>query len=131
MITPMYAAMLGLIFVALSAKTIKTRRRQKVAIGHGDDTEVLRACRVHGNFAEYVPFALLLIFMLEQKGSHDLLIHGLCVVLLVGRVVHAYGVSQVQENFRFRVMGMAMTFMTIVSACTGLLGVGVISQWFS
>lgn len=126
MITPFYAAILGLLFVVLSFRTIKSRRAQKVAVGHGDDKQLLRAIRVHGNFAEYVPFALLLIYMLEQKGSHELLIHALCLLLLLGRSLHAYGVGQLKENFRFRVLGMMMTFAAIISACTGLLGISVL-----
>jgi len=54
-IVPIYAALLALLFVLLSVRTIRTRRRQGVALGHGDDPAMLRVMRVHANFAEYVP----------------------------------------------------------------------------
>ena len=60
--TPLYAALLGLIFVALSIRTIRLRRRYGVGVGDGNNTELQRAARVHANFAEYVPLALLLIY---------------------------------------------------------------------
>ncbi len=60
-ILPVYAALLALLFVLLSIRTIRTRHSRKVALGHGDDPAMLRAMRVHANFAEYVPLALLLI----------------------------------------------------------------------
>jgi len=44
---------------------------------------------------------------------------GLC--LLAGRASHAFGVSRIEENFRFRVFGMAMTFATLVAASAYLI----------
>ena len=72
-----------------------------------------RISRVHANFAEYVPFALLLIAFAEMRGVYHLVIHALCVALLVGRVIHAWGVSNDAENFRFRITGMMLTLNTI------------------
>jgi len=45
--------------------------------------------RVHANFAEYVPLALLLIFFVEHDGTKTLLVHSLCIALLSGRLLHA------------------------------------------
>jgi uncharacterized membrane protein YecN with MAPEG domain len=82
-----------------------------------------RAMRVHANFAEYVPIALLGILLVELQGNSDVLVHLLCVLLLVGRVSHAFGVSRISEDFRYRVFGMAMTFTTLgVTAFTLLVG---------
>ncbi len=113
--TPLYAAIAALILVALSVRTLLLRRRYKVAIGSGENPVLERAIRAHGNFAEYVPIALLLLFFLELAGSSDLIVHGLGLLLILGRSLHAYGVSQVNENYAFRVAGMAMTFTVIAS----------------
>jgi uncharacterized protein len=43
-ILPVYAALLALLFVLLSIRTIRTRHRQGVALGHGDDPAMLRPC---------------------------------------------------------------------------------------
>jgi uncharacterized membrane protein YecN with MAPEG domain len=66
--------------------------------------------RVHANFAEYVPFALLLATFIEMQSRPAWLIHLLCLALLIGRVIHAYGVSQEHENYSLRMAGMATTF---------------------
>ena len=58
-VIPAYAALLALLFIALSIRTIRARRAHKVAIGTGGHAAVERAMRVHANFAEYVPLALL------------------------------------------------------------------------
>ncbi len=112
---PLYAALLSFIFVFLSIKTISTRRALRIGIGHSNNEKMLRVMRVHSNFAEYVPLALLLLFFLETQNAHQLILHGLCSFLVIGRCLHAYGVSQENEKFVFRITGMALTFTTILS----------------
>lgn len=124
-ITPVYGALLGLLFIALSVRVIRLRRTRKVAIGAEGDPVIERAMRVHANFAEYAPFALLLIAMLELKGVAGLWIHILGASLLAGRALHAYGVSRPDEDFRFRVAGMSLTFGAIALASASLLTLGV------
>lgn len=121
LVTPIYAAFLGLIFVALSVRTLLLRRRLGVAIGDGDQPILARAVRVHSNFAEYVPLSLILIYFLETLVGASVWIHLLCSALLLGRITHAFGLSQVKETYRYRVMGMALTFTAIISASIGLM----------
>ena len=52
-ILPFYAALLGLLFFYLSIRTIGLRRKLKIGVGAKDNEEMLRAMRVHANFAEY------------------------------------------------------------------------------
>ena len=80
-----------------------------------------RAVRAHANFAEYVPLSLLLIYFLETQPRTNLWIHILCSALVIGRITHAIGVSQVKETFRYRVIGMVITFTVIISASLGLI----------
>ena len=115
-VTPVYASILGLLFIGLSLRTIRLRRRLRVAIGDNDNAELRRAMRVHANFAEYVPLTLLLVFFVEMDGLPVAWVHALCLTLLCGRLLHAWGVSQIRENFRYRVYGMVLTFASIISA---------------
>lgn len=112
--TPVYAAVLGLGFVGLSFLTLGLRRKNKIALGDGGNPQLLRAIRVHSNFAEYVPMALILIYLTESIGAPIYLIHFLGVSLLIGRLSHAWGVSHENENFKFRVFGMIATFNAII-----------------
>lgn len=115
-VTPFYAALFALLFFALSVRTIRLRRRHQVAVGDAGNAELLRAMRVHSNFAEYVPLTLLLIFMLEIDRASLLIVHLLCATLLIGRLSHAYGVRKVEEDYRFRVFGMSATFAALLTA---------------
>jgi uncharacterized membrane protein YecN with MAPEG domain len=121
LITPFYAAFLGLGFVILSILTLRLRRKFKIGLGDGGNQQLLRAIRVHSNFSEYVPIALILIYMTESNGAPALLIHLLCVSLLIGRISHAWGVSQNLENFTFRVFGMVATFNAIIMSSIYLI----------
>src|SRR3954452_13151620 len=98
-IVPGYAAVLAFLYIALSARVIQARRSAKVAIGTRGNVHLERKMRVHANFAEYVPFALLLVTFIEIQGRPPWLVHLLCLSLVGARVVHAYGVSQEHENF--------------------------------
>ncbi len=120
-ITPIYAALIALLFVALSVRTLRLRHRFSVAVGTGGERELERAIRAHANCAEYVPIALLLVYFLEATTDLSVWIHVLGASLLIGRLVHAYGISQVRENFAFRIFGMATTFTVIVGAAAALL----------
>ena len=115
-IVPIFSSFFAVLFVLLSINVIKERRKHKVGIGTGRNKSVERAMRVHANFAEYVPFALLLMALLELNKANSLLLIGLCSVLLVGRLVHAFGVSMENERFAYRVSGMVMTFTVILIA---------------
>ncbi|EKP0303470.1 MAPEG family protein [Aeromonas veronii] len=120
-ILPVYAALLALLFVLLSIRTIRTRHSRKVALGHGDDPAMLRAMRVHANFAEYVPLALLLIYFVETGSHAPWLIHLLGSALLLGRLCHAFGMSRTPENFRYRVVGMGLTFTVLLVSTAHIL----------
>ncbi len=121
-ILPLYAALLAILFVYLSIRIIGIRRRLQIGLGHADNPELLRAIRVHANFAEYVPFALVLILLVELSAAHPWFVHALGCTLLVARLAHAYGVSQQPENFRIRVVGMVMTFAVLLTSAAYLLG---------
>lgn len=120
-IMPIYAALLALLFVYLSLRTIGARRRLQIALGDKDHPEMQRAIRVHANFAEYVPLGLILLHLVEARTPPMWLMHALCLLLLVGRLLHAYGVSQTPERFQFRVSGMVMTFACLIGSALYIL----------
>jgi uncharacterized membrane protein YecN with MAPEG domain len=120
-IVPAYAGVLTFLFVALSVRVIVQRRSRRVAIGHGGHSDLERIMRVQANFAEYVPLALLLLAFAELQGRPNWLLHGLCVALVVGRLLHSYGLSQVKEDYRLRAAGMTLTFVVMITAALSAL----------
>ena len=120
-IVAFYAAVLGVLFVGLSVRTLRMRRTLRIAVGDAGNPAMLRAMRVHSNFAEYVPISLLLIYFVESGAAPVWLVHGLGLGLLIGRGVHAYGLSRLDEDYRFRVVGMTLTLTVLLVASTSLL----------
>ncbi|MEM7043647.1 MAG: MAPEG family protein [Pseudomonadota bacterium] len=125
-ITPVYAGIVALLFVLLSFRVIGARRHVKVPLGDGGDRLLLRRLRVHGNFAEYAPMAIVLMALGELQGISVLVLHAIGLCLLGGRLVHAYGVSQEPENYRLRVTGMALTFSALIMGALANLGLGLL-----
>jgi uncharacterized membrane protein YecN with MAPEG domain len=120
-IVPIYAAILGLIFVVLSFRVANTRKEMQIGIGAGGNPVLERRIRVQGNFAEYVPIILILMTFIELQGWPKWLVHLLCVLTIVSRLVHAYGVAQTAEDIRLRASAMIVTFGIISTASLVLL----------
>ena len=120
-IMPSYAALLALFYVYLSASVIRMRQASAISIGSGGNRLLERRIRVHANFAEYVPLALILLVLMELRGHAAWYLHVLCIALVVGRVAHAWGVSQEPDDFRFRGIGVMLTFAVLAAAALTLL----------
>lgn len=120
-IIPFYASLLALLFIFLSFKVVRLRRTLRTSIGDAGDKRLLRAIRVHSNFAEYTPLALLLLLALELQVFNSLVLHILGITLVTGRLLHAYGVSNTNERLKFRVAGMACTFTVLLVTASVLI----------
>lgn len=119
--TSLYAALLAALFLLLSLRVVQARRTHKVALG-APHRMVERAVRAHGNCAEYVPLGLVLLGLLEGMGLPLWGVHALGSAFLLGRVLHAHGISQEPEVLRYRAAGMGLTFAVLGVAAAALLG---------
>lgn len=123
-VTSLYAGLLALMFVTLSVRVIAVRRTAKISFGDTGNRELLRRIRVHANFAEYVPFGLILLALAELQHWPPALLHFLGACLLAGRLVHSFGVGREPELPLTRVIGMTLTFISLLTgALTNLTSV--------
>lgn len=84
------AGLLGLLAASLTVSVGRLRMQKKIYLGDGGDPEMLAAIRAHGNFMEYVPLCLALIyFASDYYGYWPVAI--ISLVLLISRVLHAGG----------------------------------------
>ena len=114
LVTSIIASLLTVIFIKLSFAVIGLRRKNKVGLGSGGHDDLERAIRAQGNFAEYVPFGIILIACLELNGAPWWLVALPGVALIIGRLIHAAGINMPPPNFSKRVMGMKFTFSTLI-----------------
>ena len=121
-ITPVYAALFALFFVALSLRVVNLRRSARINLGDGGNQEMTRRIRVHGNFIEYVPLTLILMALAELQGQPAWAVHLIGACLVVGRLAHAYGVGKTPQIMKLRVLGMMLTFTALtIGALTNLV----------
>lgn len=116
-ITPLYAGLLALLFLALSFRVVFRRREQKINLGDGGDAEMQRRVRGHGNFAEYVPLILVLIALLELgRTTPGWALHAMGITLVIARLLHGYALSFSKHFFLGRFIGTILTFTLLLVA---------------
>ena len=130
LITSIIAAFLTIIFVKLSFAVIGLRRKNRVGLGSGGNEDLERAIRAQGNFAEYVPFGLIMIACLELNGAPWWLVAIPGAALIIGRLIHAKGMNVPPPDFSKRVLGMMFTFGTLITLVILNLGWAVYKLFF-
>lgn len=113
-ITAFYAGLLALLFIALSINIIRLRFKLKVGLGDGGEKPLIKAVRTHGNFAEYIPLALILLASFELSGAEGLWIHLFGSTLLLSRILHAIGLSKSVGTSKPRALGTLSMFIVII-----------------
>ena len=119
-ITPIYIAILGLLFIPLTMRVGLYRIKTKIAIGTGDDPEMVRRMRGQANFIETVPMALFLLIVMEVLGASDTWLHVLGLALVLARVAHYLGLTELAP-LAFRATGMVATLLTILVSSLWIL----------
>ncbi|CAM4292551.1 MAPEG family protein [Pseudoalteromonas ostreae] len=119
MIVSLYAALLALFYIYLTINIVKVRRAERISLGDGGNQQLQCAIRAHGNFIEYVPLAIILLFLVEYQGLASHYCHAFGAALLIGRVFHNLGI--VDKNLLYRQIGALTTFLIIVLSAFILL----------
>src|SRR6476619_5997077 len=114
-ISLLFAALLGLMLLVLLGRVSRLRHGRRIGFGDGGDPELARAIRVHANFVEHVPFALLLLGLLELCGLPTPWLWAFGATLLVARLMHASGLSKSSGKSIGRFYGTALTWTVILA----------------
>jgi len=114
-VTALYAGLLGLMLIALGLRVAQRRLRLRIGLGTGENVEIERAVRVHGNFVEYVPFALILMAFYEAGGGPPAALHAAGIVLIIARIAHAAGLTGSSGRSPGRFGGTVATWLLIVA----------------
>ena len=121
-VTALYAGLLAFWFLFLSLRVVLKRRSARVGIGSGEDRELARRVRVHGNAAEYLPLALILMLLLELNTALGWLLHIAGIALVAGRVAHFLGLGRSAGTSWGRVTGTALTWGVLLVLAGANLG---------
>lgn len=120
-ITLLFASLHVLLMLALLVPISRHRHDHKIGVGDGGDPLLARKVRVHGNFIEHAPFALLMLGLLELCGLPAIWLWGFGSALLLGRLMHAVGFSRRAGYSVGRFTGTALTWLVfLLMALAGL-----------
>ena len=103
------AGVLLLIQMLLTMTVVMARRRDKQSLGDGGNSDVLRAARRHGNFAENAAIFVAALALFELLGGGRQTVEIFAAIFIVGRLSHAIGLSMKNTVNVFRVVGIVAT----------------------
>ena len=122
-ITLLVASLHVLFYLFLSLRVILHRKAHRIGVGTGGDEVMTRRVRVHANFAEYVPLALLMLALLELSGTAAAVLWTCGALLLLARLAHAIGLGGSAGYSGGRFGGALLTFAVLLAmALLGLWG---------
>ncbi|TPW05497.1 MAG: eicosanoid and glutathione metabolism membrane-associated protein [bacterium] len=75
-----------------------------------------------GNAAEYIPPYLAILILLALLDFQPVWIHAVGGAMLLGRVLHAWGLSQTKQPSFGRMSGMILTQLALIGGAGALIG---------
>ena len=126
MITALYAGPLALLLIVLSARVITYRRANRIGLGDSGDNSLLKRMRAQANCAEYAPIGIVMMLLVELQNAPAPLVHLIGALLLVGRLMHAYGFSSSPPKMNLRVGGMVLTFISLALSALSAVSLALI-----
>ena len=117
-ITALYAGILMIFALALSFRAGGFRGKTGISVGHGEpvNMNLTQRVRVHQNFLEYVPMAIILMGIIELNGGNATFLHVFGVVLIISRIAHAIGLKHDNMGHPGRIIGAGGTALISVVA---------------
>ncbi len=122
-ITALYAGIMVIFALALSFRAGGFRGKSGISVGLGEpvNMDLAERVRIHQNFLEYVPMAIILMGILETNGGNATFLHVFGVVLIVARIAHAVGLKHDNMGHPGRAIGAGGTaLISLVAALYAL-----------
>ena len=120
------AGLLGLLLLFLSGYVIAGRLKFKIGLGDGGNDQMRQRMHTQANFIEYVPLALILLFLVESASiGPGWLPAALGATLVVARLWHAQGLLSSSGTSAGRFVGTNLTGLVILVGALAALGRGV------
>lgn len=119
-ITALYGALNAMFNIFLANQVSTLRRKHRVTLGQGETAELNIAIRAHGNNAEFVPLAIVMMLLAELCGGESWVLHLFGGTLIAARIAHWIGLPRKAPN-AFRFGGTAITWTGIVAVSAYVL----------
>jgi uncharacterized protein len=113
-ITALYAGLVMLLLLLLALPVSRLRGKLGVGLGDGGNPALARAIRAHANLSEWGAPVLLLMLVAELNRAPTVLLHAAGIVLIVGRLLHAAGLSRRGGASFGRMYGAGLTWLVLI-----------------
>ena len=121
MVTQLYASLATGFFLLLTVRIFGIRGNplfKFISYGNENEEVIHRAVRGHGNFIEYAPLFFILLYLAEEAGTHNHILHSLAIMFMIGRLMHGILFSfMLRKSIVLRGGGMFFTLLAL-----GLVG---------
>ncbi len=112
-ITLTIAAAAALLNVWIATRAGQARRQAKVSIGDGGHPLLAARMRAHANFAEYTPFVLILMALIELGRGSSMWLWAVGIIYILARIAHAFGMDSAKPG-ALRGIGIAATLLVLI-----------------
>jgi len=120
-VTALYAAIIGLLAAILTINVIRNRVGLKIGDGDGGSAPMRKCIRAHANLAQHAPLVLLLIGFAEAIGTSKTIIHVLGALLVLARLLSAWGLLSAEGPTTGRQAGAGLTVLVLIAASVLIL----------
>jgi uncharacterized membrane protein YecN with MAPEG domain len=130
---PLYSAALGAFLIVLQVAlmlTVGLHRAKGQFIGIGEDRDLERKVRRHGNLAENAGLFLVVIALFEMLVGQTVFVASVCIAFAFARVSHALGFSSLAGSHGDDLTGGRKAFAGMRAlGAFGTLGVALALAW--
>ncbi|MGB1950934.1 MAG: MAPEG family protein [Marinobacter sp.] len=121
-VTAVFAAVICILLLVLSFQVVRFRLKYGKGMGVTDDRDFEAAVRAHANLVEYAPLGLIMLGLAELNGVAGGLVYWTGMALVVGRILHAWGMINGRGGpHKARMAGIVLTWLAILVAAVLLL----------
>ena len=121
-VTGLYAAVLGLMMIALQILAIAARAKYETLFGDAGEMRMILPIRRHGNFVETVPMALIVMVLAEAQGLSATWLHIAGIFLVASRAIHPFGLAEAKNVLPIRIAGIVGTWIATLIPVAALFG---------
>lgn len=107
------AAAAAILNLWLSIRVGAVRQAQGISVGSGASEPLERRMRAHANYAEYTPFVLILIAVIEMTGKSEPWLAYVAAVYFIGRLLHGFGMDGGAMQWG-RMVGIIVTMLVLL-----------------
>jgi len=103
-----------ILFLCLTFYIIRFRFGNSISVGDGGSTVLLHRIRAQGNYIENAPLHLIGLISMMQLGTSSLMMHVVGAMFIIGRILHAIGITRTDATNKMRQGGVVLTLLSFM-----------------